>query len=99
MQLDPRLDEGDGLSVLVENGLGATARDNEDIVVVEVFEGFLKVNVGFDGDALAGLDALGGSGDGGVEGFGALGCGVGEVSLVFTLVLFEVLKGVFWSWR
>ena len=62
-------EEGHGLGFGFEHGVDAVAAgDDEDVVVVEGFVGVFVVNVGFDGEARGGGDALGGGGDGAFEG-------------------------------
>jgi hypothetical protein len=56
------------LEVFIQNRLGASTRNDKDVVVVEIFESVVEVKVRFDGNALIRLDTLGGSCDRGLEG-------------------------------
>jgi hypothetical protein len=72
LQLGVGFDEVHGLGVGLEDGLDASAGDDEDVVVLNVLMGVIKVDVSFECGPLSRFYTLRGSSNGEFKGFG--GC-------------------------
>lgn len=70
LEIAEGFNELDGLRFFLEDFVnGVTARNNQDIVVLEIFMSVFVVNTGLDGKARGGGYACRSCGDGAFEGF------------------------------
>ena len=80
MEVAEGFDELDGFGFLLKDFVSAAAaRDDQDIVVLEIFVGVFVVDVRFNCETGGGGYAGGGGGDGAFEGFAFWGCGMSAI--------------------